>query len=109
MTEEIRFEKALEKLEKIVTDLESGDVSLEDALKKYEEGVRMSQACQKKLSQAEKKIEILTRTLDGTLQKEPFDIEEASKSSTQASRPTSKKVRKSSSKNEAVANDDLLI
>lgn len=73
MSEEIKFEKAMEKLEKIVEDLENGNIALEDALKKYEEGVKLSRICQKRLSAAEKKIEVLTRSLDGDLQKEPFD------------------------------------
>lgn len=73
MTDEIKFEKALEKLEKIVADLEAGNIPLEDALKKYEEGVGLSRLCQKKLAQAEKKIEILNRALE----KEPFELEEA--------------------------------
>jgi exodeoxyribonuclease VII small subunit len=72
MSEEIKFEKAMERLEKIVTDLEAGNVSLDDALKKYEEGVELSRACQKKLVRAEKKIEILTKTLNGSLKREPF-------------------------------------
>ena len=76
MTEEIKFEKALEKLEKIVEDLEAGNIPLEEALKKYEEGVKLSALCQKRLSQAEKKIEILTKSLDGSLKKEAFDPEE---------------------------------
>ena len=75
-TEEIKFEKALERLETIVEELEAGNIPLEEALKKYEEGIRLSAACQKKLAQAEKKIEILTRTLDGSLKKEPFDLED---------------------------------
>ncbi len=76
MSEEIKFEKALEKLEKIVEDLENGSLALEDALKKYEEGIRLSALCQKRLSQAEKKIEVLTRSLDGSLKAEKFDFEE---------------------------------
>ncbi len=75
-TENIKFEKALERLEKIVEDLEAGNIPLEDALKKYEEGVKLSRLCQKSLSLAEKKIEILTRSLDGSLQKEPFEFED---------------------------------
>lgn len=75
MSEELKFEKALERLEKIVDDLESGSLDLEDALKKYEEGVKLSALCQKRLSQAEKKVEILTRSLDGTLKKEAFEPE----------------------------------
>ena len=76
MSEEIKFEKALERLEKIVEDLESGNVDLEEALKKYEEGVRLSGICQKRLAQAEKKIEVLTRSLDGSFKKEPLDTED---------------------------------
>lgn len=76
MSEEIKFEKALERLEKIVEDLEAGNISLDEALKKYEEGVKLSSLCQKRLAQAEKKIEILTRTLEGSFKKEPFDFEE---------------------------------
>lgn len=75
--EDFKFEKAIEKLEKIVEFLEAGDVELDEALKKYEEGVRLSRFCTQKLSQAEKKIEILTRSLNGTLSVEPFDGEEA--------------------------------
>lgn len=76
MTEELKFEKALERLEKIVEELESGNISLEEALKKYEEGVRLSRACSEKLAQAEKKIQILTKDLDGSLKREPFELEE---------------------------------
>ena len=93
MSEEIKFEKALERLEKIVEDLEAGNIPLEDALKKYEEGVKLSGLCQKRLSQAEKKIEILTRSLDGSLKKELFEPEENEeaprKTKTRASAPES--------------------
>ncbi len=73
---EIKFEKAIEKLEQIVEDLEAGNIPLEEALKKYEEGVKLSRLCQQRLTQAEKKIEVLTRALDGNLKKEPFEFEE---------------------------------
>jgi len=79
MTEELKFEKALERLEKIVEELESGNIPLEEALKKYEEGVRLSRACSEKLTQAEKKIEVLTKTLGGTLKREPFELDEKEK------------------------------
>ena len=75
MTEKFQFEKALEDLEKIVEAMESGELTLDQALKKYEEGVGLVRACQSKLTETEKKIEILTRTLDGALKKEPFDPE----------------------------------
>ena len=64
MEDDIKFEKALDQLEKIVTDLESGDLALDEALKRYEEGVKLSRACTKKLSETEKKIEFLTRALN---------------------------------------------
>ena len=76
MNEKFQFEKALEELEKIVEAMESGELTLDQALKKYEEGVGLVRACQSKLSETEKKIEILTKTLDGALKKEVFDPEE---------------------------------
>ena len=75
-SEELKFEKALERLEKIVEELETGNIPLDEALKKYEEGVRLSRACSEKLAQAEKKIQILAKTLDGSLKREPFELEE---------------------------------
>ncbi len=76
MSEEIKFEKALERLEKIVEELESGNLPLDEALKKYEEGVKLSRLCSDRLSQAEKKIEVLTKTLNGSLKREPFESSE---------------------------------
>lgn len=55
----INFEKALTRLEEITQKLESADFSLEDSLKLFEEGIRLSRFCQKTLSEAEKKIELL--------------------------------------------------
>ena len=57
---EIEFETALKKLEGIVENLEAGELSLEQALKQYEEGVRMADLCSKRLTEAEKKVEVLT-------------------------------------------------
>ncbi|MDD5225778.1 MAG: exodeoxyribonuclease VII small subunit [Candidatus Omnitrophica bacterium] len=75
MNEKFQFEKALEDLEKIVEAMESGELTLDQALKKYEEGVGLVRACQSKLTETEKKIEILTKGLDGSLKKEAFDPE----------------------------------
>ena len=107
MSEEIKFEKALERLEKIVEELEAGNIGLEDALKKYEEGVKLSRICQKKLSQAEKKIEILTRSTEGTLQKEPFDYEEGALEDAPAE-PAKKAARGSLPKEAPLPDEDLL-
>lgn len=75
---EIPFEKALEKLEKIVSQLEEGNITLEDALARYEEGIKLSRLCQEKLSQAEKKIELLSKNAKGELARKPFEPEEES-------------------------------
>jgi len=56
MSSELSFEKAMERLEEIVNHLESGDLSLEQALEVYEEGVKLSLYCDTKLNEAEGKI-----------------------------------------------------
>ena len=62
---EVPFETALKKLESIVGNLETGEMSLDDALKQYEEGVRMADICSKRLTEAEKKVEVLMKTDSG--------------------------------------------
>lgn len=62
---EMKFEEALKKLEKIVEDLESGKLTLDDSLKRYEEGVRLSRFCHKTLQSAQKKIQVLTKKGEG--------------------------------------------
>lgn len=69
---EPKFEKDLEKLEQIVASLEEGGLPLDDSLKKFEEGVKLAKRCEKALSSAEKKIEILTKNAQGDLKAEPF-------------------------------------
>jgi exodeoxyribonuclease VII small subunit len=68
---EIDFEESMEKLEKIAKELESDDLSLNDSVKKFEEGMKISQDCKKVLDEAEKKITIL---IDDT--EKDFDVEE---------------------------------
>ncbi len=68
-----RFEDALQKLEKIVSRLEEGDLPLEESLKCFEEGIRLSRFCNHKLDEAEKRVEILLKDKDGNLKAEPFD------------------------------------
>jgi exodeoxyribonuclease VII small subunit len=72
-TKEVPFETALKKLENIVENLENGDLSLEDALKQYEEGVRMANICTKRLTEAEKKVEVLMKTNPGKFKTVPFE------------------------------------
>ena len=68
------FEGALSRLEKIVGDLETGDLSLEEALKLFEEGVQVSRYCARVLKEAERKVEILTRNDEGDLESGPFQL-----------------------------------
>ncbi len=70
---EISFEKALEKLEKIVEELESGDLPLEASLKKYEEGIKLARACHGQLDEAKEKIEILTKDEKDRFETKPFE------------------------------------
>ena len=74
---EIKFEEALKRLEKIVEDLEGGNLSLDESLAKYEEGIRLSKECSKKLEVARKKVEILLKSEDGSVVLKPFDEKEA--------------------------------
>ena len=69
---EVEFEVALKKLENIVENLEGGDLSLEAALKHYEEGVKLADICSKRLSEAEKKVEVLLKTSGGKFKTAPF-------------------------------------
>lgn len=59
------FEASLHRLEQIVKKLEAGDLALDDALKLFEEGIHLSQQCQKQLEEAESKVEILLKKADG--------------------------------------------
>ena len=66
--EEKKFQEGLVNLEKVVERLESGDLSLEDSLAAFEEGVGLVKFCNQKLSEVEKKIELLVKDKDGKLQ-----------------------------------------
>jgi len=67
-----KFEECLQRLEKIVQQLEKGDVPLEQSLTLFEEGMHLPSTCRKELEQAEGKVEILLKK-NGKLQAEPFD------------------------------------
>jgi len=70
---EMKFEEGLKRLEKIVEELEGGNLSLDESLEKYEEGIRLSKACAKRLEVARKKVEILLKSEDGSAELKPFD------------------------------------
>lgn len=73
------FEIALEKLEQIVSDLETGELSLTDAIKKYEDGIKLTQFCTKKLHGIQKKIEVLVKDPSGNISAKPFSGAEEQK------------------------------
>lgn len=66
----IQFEKSLARLEEIVEKLESGEVSLSDAIAMYEEGITLSKNCIKQLNEVETKLKKITAELDGTFRVE---------------------------------------
>jgi exodeoxyribonuclease VII small subunit len=67
------FESSLEQLERIVRDLEQGDLTLEKSLELFEQGVKLSRECQERLSQAERRIEVLMRDNQGRVSVRPFE------------------------------------
>jgi exodeoxyribonuclease VII small subunit len=69
------FENSLSRLEEIVRKLEGANLSLDEAMKMFEEGVQLSRDCQKHLELAEGKVEILLKKAGGELAAEPFDPE----------------------------------
>jgi exodeoxyribonuclease VII small subunit len=71
--DDLSFEQALVELEKIVTSLESGQAPLEDSITAYERGMTLKKHCEKKLNEAQEKIEKITIGTDGTPSATPFD------------------------------------
>jgi exodeoxyribonuclease VII small subunit len=67
-----KFEDSLKQLETIVGQLEKGDLPLEDSLKLFEEGMRLSAVCKEELEAAEGKVQILLKQRDGSMKAEPF-------------------------------------
>ena len=69
---ELDLEAALEKLELLVESLEQGDLSLEESLKAFEAGIKLTRQCQETLAAAEQKVQLLIEQ-NGVLKSEPFD------------------------------------
>ena len=75
MAKKQTFEQAMEKLEQIVQDLESGDQSLDGAIRKFEEGMKLSQFCSEKLDEMEKRISVLLKNETGEIVEKQLDID----------------------------------
>jgi len=103
---EPKFEKDLAKLEEIVEALEEGDLSLDDSLKRFEEGIKLAKRCEKALTQAEKKIEILTKDAEGQVHAEPL-VEEGAQTATSVSDSNSDDDEEES-EGESESGDELL-
>jgi exodeoxyribonuclease VII small subunit len=73
-----KFEEALQDLETIVQRLEDGNLSLDESLALFEEGIKLSRLCSQRLDEAEKKVEILLKNENGSLSRQPFEPEEDS-------------------------------
>ncbi len=76
---ELNFETAFNQLEEIVDVLESGDLPLEKALTKFEEGIKLSRICTEKLEKAQKKIELLLKDSKGNFRFEDLDSDDEEK------------------------------
>ena len=81
MAKKKTFEDSMSQLEKIVEDLEDGDLPLETAIKKFEEGVRLSRFCFDKLEETEKKVSLLLQDQNGNLIEKPFAGDDTNDSS----------------------------
>ncbi|HXG93425.1 MAG TPA: exodeoxyribonuclease VII small subunit [Blastocatellia bacterium] len=76
MKKEKSFEASLKELEEIVEQLEAGDLPLDRSLELFEHGVKLSRECQKRLDEAERKVEILLKGNDGSYTAAPFEESE---------------------------------
>ena len=74
-TKKFNLEKSLADLEDLVEELESGDLPLEKAMKKFEEGIKLTRGCQTALKEAEQKVEILLKSAGGE-SLEDFEVED---------------------------------
>ena len=70
------FEQSMKQLERIVQELEEGDLPLEKAIKKFEEGIKLSKLCSEKLDETEKKISSLLKNSEGQMTEKPFIAED---------------------------------
>lgn len=71
-----KFDEMMQRLEEIVEDLEGGDLSLEDSLKTFEEGMKLVGLCSRKLEEAEQRVTQLVKESDGSYSQQPFEVEE---------------------------------
>ena len=71
----VKFEEAVARLEAIVAELERGELPLDDSMRIFEEGIKLSKVCLKMLDDAERRVEILVKDKDGRKRTRPFELE----------------------------------
>lgn len=81
----LKFEDAMSRLETIVSELEKGDLPLDESLKIFEEGIRLSKSCLKILDETERKVEILVQEKEGKKQIRALTLEEGPANESSAS------------------------
>ena len=72
---ELKFEENIKELENIINTLEGGEVSLDEMLNLFEEGIKRTKECTKQLKNAEQKVTVLMKGLNGELEEQPFGAE----------------------------------
>ena len=72
---EVKFEENIKELENIINTLEGSEVSLDEMLNLFEEGIKRTKECTKQLKEAEQKVTVLVKGLNGELEEQPFDAE----------------------------------
>ncbi|MEK9717034.1 MAG: exodeoxyribonuclease VII small subunit, partial [Pelagibacteraceae bacterium] len=70
--EKMSFEKAMEELESIVSDLENGSIELEESIEKYQRGIQLKKHCDQKLKEANMKVDQIVIDKDGNVTEKPF-------------------------------------
>lgn len=76
MEKDLTFEEAIQNLENIVNELETGKLTLDESVKKFEQGIKLSKHCNEILENAEKQITVLIENSNGEMEEEKFDTED---------------------------------
>lgn len=108
----LKFEQALKRLEKIVEELEKGELSLDESLKRYEEGIKLSRFCNNKLEETERKVALLTKNEKGEFEKTPYEEKSFEKNVAELEAPYEKRAagrtKKSGKKRKKTDDEGLL-
>ena len=76
MEEKLNFEDTMKQLEEIASELENGNLTLDESVQKFEEGMKLSKSCSKTLEEAQKRITILLKNEEGNLEEQNFTVQD---------------------------------